>query len=330
MTSMPNTAETPAHRPDPVNLLQTLSDLSTDQKKYNHLRDLFLEEADVDEYINYLDTDEEIDLTRRQLTQLKAALEGYKVYLKDYLKETGERIGRFDERLKQTSEAFANPDATPEELAGIGKTRKRVAQAMQIAKAPRGSKGKNLREVTQSKKELSPEEIDQYLGEFKTRFDALPELHKGIEWADVEKSLKADPEAVRKLMELDAAGFEMNVFSAKNDSEIQFRTAQLDITQIAPEYRTIMFDKKAQTDSPGSNVNGNAVDIAASMGVELADKELYEKLRVKNGWVWLKTDVATRETGSAFNGDRVGVGSSGAGRHGVTGSFCAALRVKKA
>ena len=54
-------------------------------------------------------------------------------------------------------------------------------------------------------KELSPEQA--WLAQFKARFDALPQLHAGVEWADVEKSLLADQEAVRKLMKLDAAGF---------------------------------------------------------------------------------------------------------------------------
>ncbi|MEK7225482.1 MAG: DUF4256 domain-containing protein [Bacteroidota bacterium] len=177
-------------------------------------------------------------------------------------------------------------------------------------------------------KELSPEQA--WLAQFKARFDALPQLHAGVEWADVEKSLLADQEAVRKLMKLDAAGFEMNVFRAKNDGEIQFRTAQTDVTKIAEKYRTIMYDKKAHTDFPGYSPNNYAVDIAASLGVEVADKELYEQFRVQNGWVWLITDAVTRKTGDAFYGSRGGVSSAGARDHRAVGSFCAALRVKKA
>lgn len=49
---------------------------------------------------------------------------------------------------------------------------------------------------------------------------------------------------MRKLQTLDEAGFEMNVFRSKNDGEIQFRTAQTDVTKIAAQYRTIMYDQK--------------------------------------------------------------------------------------
>ena len=174
--------------------------------------------------------------------------------------------------------------------------------------------------------EIPPEQA--WFGEFESRFNAHPDLHPGIQYADVKRSLDADPEAVSKLMKLDAAGFEMNVFGEKN-GEIQFRTAQMDVAQIAPAYRTIMYDQKAQTDYPQYKVNGNAEDIVASMGVELADIELYEQLRVDIGWVWLKTDAATRITGSAFGGDYNGISKNGTYNHDDSGSFCAALRVKK-
>lgn len=182
-------------------------------------------------------------------------------------------------------------------------------------------------EAEASSTELSPEQM--WLNDLKTRFNALSQLHVDIEWADVEKSLRANPEDMRKLQALDEKGHEMNVFGEKN-GEIQFRSAQTDVTEIASEHRTIKYDKKAKTDYSQYKVNGNAEDIAASMGVELADNELYEQLRVKNGWVWLKTDAATRQTGLAFDGNFNGVGRRGADLHGSDGSFCAALRVKKA
>lgn len=174
--------------------------------------------------------------------------------------------------------------------------------------------------------EVAPEQA--WLREFKARFDALPELHKGVQWADVVKTLKANPDAEGKLKTLDENGFEMNVFGEKN-GEIVFRTAQTDVTQIAAKYRTIMYDQKAQTDYPEYQVNGNAEEIAASMGVELADRELYEQFRIQNGWVWLKTDAATRKAGYAFDGLNLGVFQYYANDHNVYGSFCAALRVKK-
>ena len=73
----------------------------------------------------------------------------------------------------------------------------------------------------------------------KTNFEALPQLHEGIKWEDVEKSLIAAPDAINKLRALDEKGHQMNVFRAKNKGEIQFRSAQTDVMKIAEEHRTI-------------------------------------------------------------------------------------------
>lgn len=182
--------------------------------------------------------------------------------------------------------------------------------------------------ATPATPDISPEQ--SYLNTFKARFDAHLELHPGVEWTEVAQALQKDPESMRKLQTLDEAGFEMNVFRAKNGGEIQFRMNQKDVTQIAPKYRTIMSDKKAETDYSQYRVNGNAKDIAATLGVELADPELYEQSRVDSGWVWLETDAATRKSGNAFVGYRDCIFRGVADSHNVYGSFCAALRVPKA
>lgn len=165
----------------------------------------------------------------------------------------------------------------------------------------------------------------------KTNFDALPELHEGILWKEVARALKKSPDAIDKLRALDEKGHQMNVFRAKNDGEIQFRSAQTDIAKIAEEHRNIMYDKKAQTDYPELRVKGNAVDIASSMGVELADRELYEQLRVENGAVFIETPADTREFsfGYVFVGNCNEIRTMGENIH-INCSFCPALRVNKA
>ena len=69
MSDASKTSEVSGQQPDPVELLQTLQNFNKDQEKYNHLRTLFIEEADVDEYINFLDMDEDIDLTKKQIKE---------------------------------------------------------------------------------------------------------------------------------------------------------------------------------------------------------------------------------------------------------------------
>lgn len=342
MSNAPQTPEVPCQNPDPVKLLQVLEGMDTDKKKFIHLRNLFLEEADVDEYVQYLDTDGDIDLTKRQLTKLKVVLDGYKGYLKEYLERTGKSLEKFDERFRKNVTALANPDLTPEEAQELARTRVSFSKAMKAVAAPRGAKGKSLREVTEkglvsgvgAKNELTPEQVEKkWLGEFKTRFEALSQLHKGIRWADVEKSLKADPEAMKKLQALDEKGHKMNVFGEEK-REFIFASGWSDCNEVSEDHRNITYDLEGQklAEKDGYNSTGNAVDIASAMGVDLADPNFHEQLRkaiAVNGWAWLKTDAATRKTGYAFSGRNVGVSEGSAGHPGAVGSFRAALRVKK-
>lgn len=186
-------------------------------------------------------------------------------------------------------------------------------------------------EIQELQKQLNEfvEKYEKWKADFKKRFDAMSELHPGISWELVETSLDKDHSASLKLMKLDAAGFEMNVFKSKDPTEIIFRAAQLDVTKIDAKYRTIMYDSQAEKDYPQYKVNGNAEEIAVSLGVELADPELYEQLRVGIGWFWLGTDAATRKNGRAFFGNYDGIHTNYTNPLNDRGSFCASLRVKK-
>lgn len=182
--------------------------------------------------------------------------------------------------------------------------------------------------------ETSPK--NPWLTAFKTRFDALPQLHAGISWTDVETSLAADTESMAKLAALDAKGHKMNVFG-EEDGSFVFVSAWNNYAEVTADHRNIVFDKRAQNwlkkNYPNENCNGNAVDIATAMGAGLADPKYHEQLRRAtgvNGWAWLKTDDATRDSGRALYGDDFGVSRYGASYRDDRGSFRAALRVRKA
>lgn len=345
MSAVQNNMESPRSQPDPQHLLNELDAINVDEKKFVHLRNIFLEVADVDEYIQFLDTDEEIDLTRRQIKILKTVLEGFKVYLMNYLKRTGKSIEKFDERFKKNVEALSDPNLSPEEVSELARKRVGFSKAIKAVIAPRGAKGKNLRAVTQKgpvsgvenkKGLLSSEKVDEYLSEFKNRFDEFLQVHVlHSEWADVEKSLRADPEAIAKLYALDEKGHKMNVFSDKN-GEFKFVSMWDNCYEVSEKHRNIVFDKEAQDllakKFPYKKCNGNATDLAEELGVDLADPNIYEELREEiksNGWAWLKTDAAIRKRGVAFVGNPYGVGEDRVSEGDIKGSFRASLRVKK-
>ncbi|KKT74613.1 MAG: hypothetical protein UW70_C0049G0006 [Candidatus Peregrinibacteria bacterium GW2011_GWA2_44_7] len=189
--------------------------------------------------------------------------------------------------------------------------------------------------------ERAPEAV--WIGQFKTRFYAFPQLHKGIRLEEVERALKADPEGLRSLQAFDAKGHQMNVFGEEN-GEFIVASAWDNVEQVAADHRDIVFDPEAQqvlTDHyPYEECNGNAVSIIAKiMGVEedkardyLADQKLSEELRKAvdlMGWAWLKTDAETRKAGNAFNGDNDGFSRFVEHYHSASGSFRVALRFKK-
>lgn len=188
-------------------------------------------------------------------------------------------------------------------------------------------------------KEVTPEQ--EWLIALKTRFDDLPQLHEGVVWPDVQKSLIADPESMAKLQALDEKGHAMNVFGEEN-GEFIFASCWTDIEEVSADHKNITHDLKAQklAEKQGHKPSSNAVSIIAKiMGVKedkasnyLADPKFHEQL-IKviaiNGGAWLKTDAATRETGSALCGNRYGIRKYDARDHGDLGSFRAAVRVKK-
>jgi len=186
--------ENVSQNPDAAEMLNSLSEMDGDQRKFNYLRSIFIDVKDVDEYIRYLDVDEEIDLTRKQIKTLKGQLEEFKVYLRGYLENTGKRIGRLGEMVKISSAKMGNSELTPEEVDRISHTRRRVAKAMRAAMSPRGAKDKTLMEVTRtvSGAEKEVEEKDFTMKTFKMQYEKLGrELKARCTWVELRNRLFA-------------------------------------------------------------------------------------------------------------------------------------------
>jgi len=190
-----------------------------------------------------------------------------------------------------------------------------------------------LKEKIQKLKENT--KLGKFLIALRIRFNELPELHYGIEWKDVEKSLKADREAMGKIYALDEKGHRMNVFGEEN-GELIFVSAWDNDEQVSREHRNIAFDKEAEKllaeKYPDDQCNDNATDIAKALGVDLADQKFHQQLQKAvqiSATAWLKTDAATRKTGKALSGYGGGINLYAAHVHNYCGSFRAALRVKK-
>jgi len=125
----------------------------------------------------------------------------------------------------------------------------------------------------------------------KTRFEENKNLHKEVEWAKVEESLKENPEAFKSITEMEKAGHEPDVYNTDKDGfDIGACSKQ------SPErQRSCMYDE--------------SVEMAEAMKIELMTQEKYGLLQAKGeydneSWSWLKTPADIRKSGYALFGGR--------------------------
>src|SRR5690348_11504389 len=111
----------------------------------------------------------------------------------------------------------------------------------------------------------------------KERFEKNPNRHKGIEWSKVEARLKkAGAGKLRSLQEMEKTGGEPDVVGhdAKSGEYIFF-----DCSPESPAgRRSAAFDREGQNSRKEARPEHNAVDMAASMGIELLTEEEYRSL----------------------------------------------------
>jgi hypothetical protein len=127
---------------------------------------------------------------------------------------------------------------------------------------------------------LTLEVQNELLAALEVRFNENRHRHEGVRWKDVWLALKADPEKLWSLQQLELAGHEPDVYS-ETENVYRFGTCSLD----SPESGTCtVYDAEAEAYfndfTPQRNVscNGNVVGIARAMGVSLMSEHQYLKL----------------------------------------------------
>jgi hypothetical protein len=156
-------------------------------------------------------------------------------------------------------------------------------------------------------KKLSVEERDALLATLETRFDKKPGLHKGIKWDDVVAKLKAAPEKLWSLHQMESTGGEPDVVSLdKKTGEFLF----VDCAPESPKGRVGYCYDRAALDSRKEHKPKNSVmDAAAEMGVEVLTPEQYRDLQKVGEFdtktsSWVLTPADIRKLGGALFGDR--------------------------
>ncbi len=190
-------------------------------------------------------------------------------------------------------------------------------------------KAKNI-----SEKKLSPEQTEELLKILKTRFEKNMNRHNDIEWAKVEAKLKANPEKLWILDDMETTGGEPDVVGYdKRTGEYIF----YDCSAESPKgRRSVCYDHEALEKRKEHKPANSAINMATDMGIEILTEEQYLELQKLGAFdaktsSWLKTPADVRKLGGAISGEfrfgRVFIYANGADSYFGARGFRGSLRV---
>ncbi len=148
----------------------------------------------------------------------------------------------------------------------------------------------------------------------KTRFEKNMNRHKGIDWIKVETKLKAKPEKLWSLNEMENTGGEPDVVSFDNlPSRQAGKKGEYVFYDCAAESpkgrRSFCYDRKALDARKENKPKNNAMDMAIAIGIEMLTEEEYRELQKLGEFdtktsSWIKTPDEIRKLGGAIFCDR--------------------------
>jgi hypothetical protein len=148
---------------------------------------------------------------------------------------------------------------------------------------------------------------EELLSALQARFEKNMNRHEDLEWAKVKAKLEANPEKLWSLSEMERTGGEPDVVGHdKKTGEYIF----FDCSPESPKgRRSLCYDREALDSRKEAKPKNSAMDLAASMGIELLTEEQYGELQKLGEFdtktsSWLKTPADMRKLGGAIFGDR--------------------------
>lgn len=151
---------------------------------------------------------------------------------------------------------------------------------------------------------LTPEQNEELLRMLKTRFEKNKKRHPELDWTAIEAKLKANPEKLWSLEEMERTGGEPDVVGEEN-SEYIF----MDCAAESPSgRRSLCYDRAGWEIRKDFRPENTAIDMAAEMGIELLTEAQYRELQKLGSFdaktsSWLKTPAEIRKLGGAIFGD---------------------------
>lgn len=193
---------------------------------------------------------------------------------------------------------------------------------------------KQLKKITSSTNTLTREQCEALLEALHVRFEKHMHRHKDLEWSQIEAKLKANTDKLWSLNEMERTGGEPDVVGhdRKTDAYVFY-----DCSVESPKgRRSVCYDGEALESRKDHKPAANAIDMAASMGIELLTEEQYRELQELGNFdtktsSWLKTPSNIRALGGALFCDRrydtVFVYHNGAESYYAARGFRGSLRV---
>lgn len=158
-----------------------------------------------------------------------------------------------------------------------------------------------------NQKLLTTEQRVELLEAMQTRFEKNKKRHVGLEWIQVQARLDARPEKLVSLYGMESSGGEPDVVG------VDAKTGEYIFFDCAPETpkgrRNVCYDRAALDARKEHKPGDSALDMAASMGIELLTEAQYRELQKLGEFdlktsSWLLTPVEIRKRGGAIFGDR--------------------------
>lgn len=158
-----------------------------------------------------------------------------------------------------------------------------------------------------AKKELSTKQRQELLETLQGRFEKNMDRHKGLEWANVQAKLEANPDKLWSIGEMECTGGEPDVIAfEKKTGEFVFCDCSLESPK---DRRSLCYDREALDARKEHKPKGSAVDMAAAIGVEILTEQEYRELQKLGNFdtktsSWVKTPDEIRDLGGAIFCDR--------------------------
>ena len=148
---------------------------------------------------------------------------------------------------------------------------------------------------------------NEFFSTLKERFEKNIHRHKGIAWDAVQAKLDANAKKLLVLAEMESTGGEPDVVASDD------KTGEFIFFDCSPESpigrRSLCYDREALDARKKNKPEGNAMEMAASIGIEMLTEQQYRQLQKLGEFdlktsSWVSTPVNIRKRGGAIFCDR--------------------------